>query len=670
MPSSFELALYSLLAITAAGTIGIPLARTTRIHPAYFFMIAGALLSAFVPFTFTAQSLLVQLAEVGALFVIFLSAIDLEWDIHFAWKTRTLAAGFFLQIVTITFVALAAHWFFAADIVAALTVGTIASLYAPDRKASPISDTFRNTRVASEASFMGFISEIVGLVVVAIILAANLHSDTSIDILQLGVGSLIVLLVLVSFMPQVLNFLLRRVGEESYALYYTLLTLLLTVVLFVRRAGIEPLLGTYAAGFVFARFATTGSKLIERLRFTGHSIIVPAFYLQFGIAADFSGASLLHSLFFAFMFLIVSIAVRFVALQILQAANAHAAMNLAQILRKNPLALVFIYFAMARGLVPTPFVQIICLYLFFNEILVSILTAHRRADENAVEQEPRLLLPVSNPETMLPLLTLAGHLGSPTQSAKIFPLNIVPDDEKSEERIRAIEVQFNEILPLYVSSENRIELTTRIADDRINTVAHTARELLADRILLGLGVIPTLVRPQGYSFLESLSEASPSSTIIAAHLQQSLALTTHINIFVASTSLLQSIDTWLPLLLNLATRLKANPVFFADTAVLPELTQQLQLLNMHRKFAIKAGNIHAGLDLLTLDSDTATLSVAVIERMAEFPHEKIHARLPEMMLRAYGDRNFILLYPGSNRAPQTKPKRKSAWRNLKRFFGF
>ncbi|MBS0616629.1 MAG: cation:proton antiporter [Spirochaetes bacterium] len=670
MPSSFELALYSLLAITAAGAVGIPLARATRIHPAFFFIIAGALLTFFAPFTFTAQSLLVQLAEVGALFVIFLSAIDLEWDIHFAWQTRTIAAGFFLQFVTITFVALAAHWFFAADLVAALTVGTIASLYAPDRKASPISDTFRNTRVASEASFMGFISEIVGLVVVAIILAANLRTDTSIDILQLAVGSLIVLLVLVSLMPQALSFLLRHVGEESYALYYTLLTLLIAVVLLVRRAGVEPLLGTYAAGFVFARFATTGSKLIERLRFTGHSIIVPAFYLQFGIAADFSGAALLHSLLFALLLLVVSITVRFIALRILRATNAHAAMNLAQILRKNPLALVFIYFAMARGLVPVSSVQAICLYLFLNEIFVSVLTTQRRTSENTVEQEPRLLLPVSNPETMLPLLTLAGHLGSPTQSAKIFPLNIVPDDEKSEERIRAIEEQFNEILPLYVSSENRIELTTRIADDRIDTVAHTARELLADRILLGLGVIPTLARPQGYSFLESLSEASPSSTIIAAHLQQSLALTTHVNIFVASASLLPSINTWLPLLLNLAARLKANPVFFADTTVLPELTQQLQTFNMHRKFGLKAGNIHAGLDLLTLDSDAATLSIAVIERTTDYPDEKIHARLPEMMLRAYGDRNFILLYPGGKRAPQTRPKRKSGWRNFRRFFGF
>ncbi len=82
-----------------------------------------------------------------------------------------------------------------------------------------------------------------------------------------------------------------------------------------------------------------------------------------------------------------------------------------------------------------------------------------------------------------------------------------------------------------------------------------------------------------------------------------------------------------------------------------------------------AVRFNAGLDLVTLDANANAFSIAVLERTFRYPEEKIHARLPEMMLRAFSDRNFMLLYPAVGAGVQIK-KPRNAWRKFKRFLGF
>jgi len=62
-------------------------------------------------------------------------------------------------------------------------------------------------------------------------------------------------------------------------------------------------------------------------------------------------------------------------------------------------------------------------------------------------------------------------------------------------------------------------------------------------------------------------------------------------------------------------------------------------------------------------------TIAVLERTFRYPEEKIHARLPEMMLRAFADRNFMLFYPAVGAGIAVKRPR-TTWRKFKRFMGF
>jgi Kef-type K+ transport system membrane component KefB len=275
MPGSFELALYSILLITAGGVASIALARVSGVHPAYFFAACGVISALFLPFTFPPQSLLIQLSELGALFVIFLAALEIEWDIRSSLNRRTVLLGFVLQLMAA--LPVMAFFFFVlrSDATAAITAGIIAAMHAPDRGRPAPAERFLTNRISGEIGLMGLISEITALVGVSLLIAWAPPRRTTGNLLQEAVGVILILLILVSFLPPALRFLVKRTGEESYALFYLMLVLLVSVTIGVRQAGIEPLFGAYAAGFVLTRFVAEGSRVLERLRFTGHSIIVP-----------------------------------------------------------------------------------------------------------------------------------------------------------------------------------------------------------------------------------------------------------------------------------------------------------------------------------------------------------------------------------------------------------
>lgn len=671
MPDQLVLTIASLLFLAAAGVVSIGLARVTRVHPAWGFLLCGAALPYFLPFTFPQHSLLVQLSEVGALFLVFLAALDIEWDQRFGITPKSLWFALMSQALSVVPLALLLQLLLGERWLISLSAALIVAVHAPGKRQNPAGETFRSNQVDGKFAFAALFSEASALLALALLLTFTRKSAAGSEMLQLLVGLVLLFVVLLSVVPQALRILLRKVGEESYALFYLVIALALAVILAIRAAGIEPILGAYAAGFVISRFITQGSRILGRLRFLGLSILVPGFYLYFGLSGllfqDLRPLSLLQV-----MGLTLGVLVLRLSLSGLLSKEGEVRFTWLHSLHRNPIVLVFVYFATARGLLPPAAAQLILWHFLLSEIIAAVLLKSREP-AGAIEPHrmPRVLLPLSNPETMLPLMNLATHLGELRHAPKLYPLNIVPDDAHAEERIRAVESRFNEIIPMYAAREQPVELTARIENDRIRAVTHAARELLCDRILLGLGAVPTLSRPQGYSFLENLTVAAADRMVVAAHLSTDLSVTGMVNVIIPHARLLETQDIWFEALLVMANRLRAELTIFGDSEILASIKARLEHSGQKRLCHFRAGQIHAGLDLLTLDGNSNALTVAVLARAPLFPEEKIHARLPEMMVRAFADRNFILLYPplsgqgGANLLP-----RQSRWRRFKRWLGF
>jgi len=638
-PDSFALNLYSLLGLCASGILAIAFSRITKIHPAFFFVTTGALAAAFLGSWHTVSrfGIVGDLAHLGALFAVFLAGLNIRYNPgkittvakREAWQKPVAQAFVAISLFLVLF------FLRIFDLHASIAISTLVVM-----------------------STSGLFSELAALVAVTI-LSSSIDGNrvSSANIIQIVVGTLLILLTLVSLLPQTLRYLMRRFTEESYALYYLLLTLVIAVITATYRMGLEPVIGAYAAGFVLARFVADDSKLLDRLRFTGESIIIPAFFLTFGFSLSQNLAAspktvLLASAIVGVLILAAYLQRRLTAVRI----------------RKSPLFLVLVYVGYARGIIPLSALQLLLLVAAISEIAALLINNSTRdgATPNR-EKSLRILLPVSNPETIFPLVTLAGHLGDRGAPEKIYPLSIVPDDANATERIRSVEETYNRAIDAHAARALGLELTTRIHNDRIAAVWQASRELLADRILLGLGRVTTLAKPKSYSFLEALVARARDRTIIAAHAEADFSATTAIHVIVAGHRLLGDASQWLDLVANLAHRLRARLAIFAGADGISQFKESLAEIDCD----LRTGVIHAGLDLVSFAPEGDELVVAIIDRPESqgAAGERIHSRMPEMMLRAFSERNFLLVYPPA--APgSTSTVERSAWQKFRRTLGF
>lgn len=672
MADGFLISLWSLLFVATSGILSIGLARITKLHPAYLFILCGGVFSAALPFTFPTTSLIVSLAQLGAFLLVFLSALDIEWDARFSLSIPTVIVSCIHYALLFLPLAAFLYFFILHDLYASLAAAAIAAPFAPHKRNDPQGDSFRSNQIKGRFALTALISEVGSLVLVSLLIALSRKSGGAPDFVQLIVGTLLLVVVLASIIPQALIFLLRKVGEESYVVFYLIIALTVGVIVAVSKAGIDPLIAAYAAGFVISRFVTQGSRVMQRLRFISLSIFVPAFYLYFGLSGIltqgmtfwiFVESGILLLLVSSIRLLVSRFFVRKRELRLFGVDTLH----------KNPIVLVLLYSAAAQGILTIATTQALFFYCALSEILYVVASRIGRTavlQDDSLDVQSRVLLPLSNPETMLPLINLATHLGDIDSPPKLYPLNIVPDDTTAEAKIRAIEAQFNSIQRLYRGRGQSVELTARIGNNKAETLANTAREILCDRILLGLGKVPTLQRPQGYSFLENVSHTVTEKTILAAHLTSDLSPTNTIRVIVANERLVQRIKEWLSLVVTLAQRLRSKIVFLGDPKTLEALKLALERNAPKSDYVLRAGKLHAGVDLLTLDSNPSqhTFTLAVLERAHLFPTEKIHARLPEMLLRAYADKNFLLIYPAHAKSTPTALK-ISRWKKFKRWLG-
>ena len=223
------LTVVSFLLIASGGFLGISLARLTRIHPAYFFLLFGGALAATLPFVLPQRSLISELSELGAIFVIFLAALETEWDARFAWRSRDLLTAVATQLAVAVPVAVLLHYWLKLDAAAASFAGLVAAAHAPGRRKQVVGDSFRHNLISGEAGLFGFVSEISLILGLALLGAYAQREALTADLLQVAVGILLILILLITFVPQALRLLLRRVSEESYAIYYLMLVLLIGI---------------------------------------------------------------------------------------------------------------------------------------------------------------------------------------------------------------------------------------------------------------------------------------------------------------------------------------------------------------------------------------------------------------------------------------------------------
>ncbi|MCX7632090.1 MAG: cation:proton antiporter, partial [Turneriella sp.] len=352
MPENVLLSVATLLAIALAGVLSVVLARWLRIHPAWFFIFIGSLLPYFWPQAFATKNLVGQLAEIGALFLVFLAALDIPWELRLTLRPRE-AARLLLQYFA-SMLPLFVFFYFLVlpgEMAAAFGATLLAGAFVPPSRQHSVEAGFRSYPQQEKPALRGVLSESTVLVALGFLLPLSQRTFTGAEVLRQMVALLILLVAMLYLIPQVLRLILRRTGEESYALFYSTIALIFITIAAGYFLGLEPMLGAYAVGFIISRFVAQGSRILGRLRFIGLSFFVPAFYMEFG-----STGMLWQGLAWQMVLPVLLLTAAVIAVRSFQRyafgwENTETAKTLLRI-QRNPMVLALLYFAFVHGLLP------------------------------------------------------------------------------------------------------------------------------------------------------------------------------------------------------------------------------------------------------------------------------------------------------------------------------
>jgi Kef-type K+ transport system membrane component KefB len=381
------------------------------------------------------------LGFVGLLYLMFQGGLDLDLDGFVRRRRESIIFGTATFLLPIILVTLAAYWL-GVPLLAAIIIGSALTSHTPLSYPTIARYDLSRNRAVTATLGATLLATVAALLVLAVAAAAADGGTSPFEWVLFGVGMLLYVVFMLVGVPRITRWFFQGLGQDRDVRLTYLLSGMGFAAVLAGAIGIEPIVGAFLAGLAFNRFVPDGTLIADRVGVLGRSLFIPAFLISTGmmldpvalvtdprtiilglglVAAEVVskwGASSLSGRFFGFkaperglMF----------SLSVGQAAGALAAVVVGQEL----------------GLLGDAEVNAVILV-----IMVSALLAGMSAERHAPRVEPpgssgralgkRVVVPVSNPNTIESLVRVAGLVAGPDSGA-VVAVNVLPFDADPEQ---------------------------------------------------------------------------------------------------------------------------------------------------------------------------------------------------------------------------------------------
>ena len=266
----------------------------------------------------------------------------------------------------------------------------------------------------------------------------------------LFVSFILFLLFMVYIIPPVSRWAFRRLEDDNYSQFVFVAFVVFICAILAMAAGLESIIGAFAAGLVLNRLIPAESILRNRIDFTGNALFIPFFLISVGMIVD------LRIIFTGPMAIIIAVVLTTVALAGKYAASEIASRVLGFTSDQRRLLfgltsshaaaiLAVIMVGYRIGIVDENVINGTIMLILITCLVSSIVTesAGRKivlSGNGSINQpvdqtHEAIIVSLSNPQTMERLLDLALALKKKNHTNPLYGLFVVDDDETDNERL-------------------------------------------------------------------------------------------------------------------------------------------------------------------------------------------------------------------------------------------
>ncbi len=440
-------------------------------------------------------------STIGLLYIMFIAGLELDLNEFKKTRHKSIMFGFFTFIIPILIGFPICYNLLGYNFNASFLT---ASMFATHTLvAYPIVSRLGVAKDEAVAVAVGgtLLTDTAVLLILAIVKGNASPEGLSFDFwMRLLIGLTLFSLIMFILVPRITRWFFRKLESEKHSHYIFVLSIVFFSAFLAEIAGVEPIIGAFAAGLVLNPLIPHSSALMNRIEYVGNALFIPFFLINVGMLVDmsilFKGYTALAVAGALTAGAILSKWLAAFATQLLfkysptqrnlitGLSSAHAAATIAIILIGYNLKIL------DENILNGTIILILITCLFASFITekaakkLAVSSSGSDADTKSYGRE-KILLPVANFSNFEKLLDFAILFKDKKSKSAITMLSVVTNDADAEANIAEAQKRIEAVKLHASASETKVEFITTIDFNPGNGIARTSREVMANTILLG-----------------------------------------------------------------------------------------------------------------------------------------------------------------------------------------
>ncbi len=512
------------------------------------------------------------------------------------------------------------------------------------------------------------ITNILALLVLAIIVGMSTGEMNNNFWLKLLIAFAAFTAIILFLFPPIARWFFKRYHDNVSQYIFVLVIVFLGAKL-SQLAGIEAIIGAFMAGLALNRLIPRTSPLMNRINFVGNAIFIPFFLIGVGMLIDYRAFSNLETIFVATVMTLVATGAKFSAAWLTQKSfkfnlderklifgltNSQAAATLAAVLIGYNIILGYQDNGEPIRLLSDSILNGTIVMILATCTIASFATQKSAKNIALTDQsyevpkniKERLLIPVSNPDSIEELINLSTIVKSKSNKKGLYTLNIINSD-KAEHDSESKAKQLLEKAKIAASAiDLDIKSLLRYDTNPVKGITHVIKEQNITDLILGLHIRKGL----SDSFLGKLTDSilanSNITTFIYHPFQPISTIKRHIVIVPVNAEYEYGFSFWIAKIWNIALNTGARIVFYTS-----EQTQKIiRDIQLKHPIEIEFNNFTDWEDFLVLSRDfRKDDNITIILSRENLPsyHEAM-TKIPAYVNKYFQKQNFLLIYPAQS----------------------
>ena len=614
------------------------------------------------------DSSIVLFGTVGLLYIMFLAG--LEMDLKEFKKNRGKIVFFGLTTFLLPFIfgSLASYYVLGYSWLSSILLAAMFSTHT--LVSYPIASKYGVSQNRSVALSVGgtLITDVLSLLILAIVVGMTKGEVTSAFWLTLSVSSIVFVAIVFFLFPLIIQWFFKK-NHDNVSQYIFVLAIVFLASFLAEVAGLEAIIGAFFAGLVLNKFVPHSSPLMNRIEFVGNALFIPFFLIGVGMLVNFN--VLFHgfgALKVVGVIAVVAIATKYIAAWITQKTfkllpdERRMIFGLSTSRAAATLAIVLVGYNIIIGETPTgdPIrlldedilngtILLILLSCTISSFVVekasrnlAVLEAEEAGDEG--ETTEKILISLAYPDSVDELVDFGLMLKPKKSATPVYALNIISDDSNDETTQFSAKKMMDNAIKQAAATENTIIPLTRFDINISNGIIYTIKEQKITDVLIGLHKNTNQKNFLGPITEDILSRTS-ETIFIYKHVQPFNTLKRMIVAVTPNAELEQGFAHWFSRLLTISQSGGLPIHFFADS----ETIKELQKMNTRSsRPAVAIYNVFNNWDdflILSRELKQNDFFAIISSRKDHISYNPQLEKLPYYLTKYFNNISFIMVYP-------------------------